>query len=103
MMKRVMMVGVALALLLGNVAQAHEGGTDARGVVTSITSEEIVVATVSGAELKARIVPTTEILRGKESIRAQDVHPGERVVVHAAPHEGRLEAKLVKVAGPKKP
>jgi hypothetical protein len=91
-------LGFALAPRVG----AHEGGTDARGVVKAITGDEIVVTTPSGAEVKAAIVPGTEIVRGKEAIGVRDVHPGERVVLHAAPHEGRLEAKLVKVADDKK-
>jgi hypothetical protein len=103
MTKRVVTVALALGILLGDVTRAHEGGTDARGVVRSITPEEIVVTTTSGAELKAHLVATTEFVRGKESIRAGDIRPGERVVVHAAEHGGRLEAKLVKVAEGKKP
>jgi hypothetical protein len=46
----------------------------------------------------SELVGHTEILRGTKSVPAQDVHPGERVVVHAAPREGRLEAGLVNLA-----
>jgi hypothetical protein len=89
---------VAAALLAGGLATAHEGGTDARGVVKVITAEELVVETTTGAELRVALVPTTEVQRGKQRILPREVRAGERVVVHAAPRGGRLEATLVRVA-----
>jgi hypothetical protein len=102
MRKLMAMVSIVAGLLAVPRAYAHEGGVDARGVVKTITGQEIVVTTTAGADLTVAIVPGTEVVRGKESIHAQDVHPGERVVVHAMHHDGRLEAKLIKVAGEKK-
>jgi hypothetical protein len=102
-MRKAVLCGVlALGLLVGARAVAHEGGTDARGVVKAITADELVVTTTAGAELKVAIVAGTEIQRGRAQIHAADVRPGERVVVHAATRAGHLEAMLVKVAADKR-
>jgi hypothetical protein len=98
MRKPILHAVLAAGLLVGAPALAHEGGKDARGVVKTITSQELVVTTTGGVDLKVAIVGDTEILRGTKSVPARDVHPGERVVVHAAPREGRLEAGLVNLA-----
>jgi hypothetical protein len=102
MWKPIVLVALAAGLVLARRADAHEGGTDAHGVVKTITAQEIVLTTTAGPELTVAIVPGTQIVRGEQAIRAQDVHPGERVVVHAMHHDGRLEAMLIKVAGQKK-
>lgn len=88
----------ALVWLSASTALAHEGGTDARGTVKEITSERIVLETPRGTELKVGLVSGTVILRGERAISAQEIHAGERAVVHAAMRAGKLEAMEIKVA-----
>ncbi len=90
------------AWVLGPSAQAHEGGTHARGTVKEITADRLVLTTTEGASVTVAMAPGTRILRGREAIRASEVHPGERAVVHAATRDGRLEATEVMVAAPSK-
>jgi hypothetical protein len=94
-------VALSLALVvwvLNSSAQAHEGGTHSRGTVKEITADRLVLTTTDGTSVTVALAPGTRILRGHEAIRASDVHPGERAVVHAATREGKLEATEVKVA-----
>ncbi len=79
-------------------AGAHEGGTHARGTVAEITQERIVLSTTEGKRVTVSLTPGTRILRGHRSIQPSDIRAGERVVVHAAPRGGQLEATEVMVA-----
>ena len=95
-MPRVAILSLALAgWLLGATAQAHEGGAHSRGTIKEIDADRIVLTTAQGAEVAIPMAPSTRILRGKRSIQAADVHPGERAVVHAASRGGKLEAEVV--------
>jgi hypothetical protein len=84
--------------LAGATALAHEGGTHARGTVKEITADRIVIATAGGADVTVALGPETRLLRGHKAISTAEVHPGERAVVHAATHDGKLEATEVMVA-----
>jgi hypothetical protein len=98
MMKRTLFAWLVLASgLLGVAAQAHEGGTHAKGTVKAITAEQIVVTT-AGADLAIALTPQTQVLRGHRQVPVTEVHPGERVVVHAAARGGKLKATEVRVA-----
>jgi hypothetical protein len=92
---------LAAACLSAAPALAHEGGTHERGTVKEVTAERIVLATGPGAEVTVRLLPSTQIVRGKHAIQATEIHPGERAVVHATKHDGELEASEVMVAEPK--
>jgi hypothetical protein len=96
-----------LAFALGAAplaASAHEGGHDARGVVTSVSAEELTIRTKQGEE-KFALGRETEFVKGGAPATAQDLNVGGRVVVHAKNKSGRLEAIKVQLApapGPKK-
>ncbi len=87
-----------LACLAGVPALAHEGGAHSRGTVKEITADRLVLTTTGGEDVTVAMMPDTRILRDHRTIRATDIHPGERAVVHAAPRGGRLEATAVMVA-----
>lgn len=70
---------------------AHEGGYDARGVVTSIAPQELIVSTNRGKE-KFVLTPETQFVKDVLPAAAQDLKPSDRVVVHARKKGGRLEA-----------
>jgi hypothetical protein len=98
-MRKKTMFTVALAgWLVAASAYAHEGGSHSRGTVKEITDDRIVLSTTQGASVTVAIAPDTRFVRGHRTIRAADVRPGERVVVHAANHDGKLEATEVMVA-----
>lgn len=89
---------VLAAWLAGASALAHEGGSHPRGTVKEITADRIVLTTPEGASVTVAMAPDTRILRGHRLIGAAEVRPGERAVVHAATHGGKLEATEVMVA-----
>jgi hypothetical protein len=92
---------ICLALagsLLGASVLAHEGGAHSLGTVKEISSDRIVITTAQGTDVTIPMSASTRILRGKKPIRATDVRPGERAVVHATHHDGKLEAAVVMVS-----
>jgi len=98
-MRKTTILTVALAgWLVGAHAYAHQGATHSRGTVKEITADRIVLTTTEGTSVVVAIAPDTRIFRGHRAIRPADVHPGERAVVHAASHGGKLEAIEVTVA-----
>jgi len=92
---------LALALCSAPVA-AHEGGHDARGVVTSVGPQELTIKTSHGEE-KFVLTPETQFVRDGLPATAQDLKSSDRVVVHAKKKGGRLEAFKVQLRSPASP
>ncbi len=97
-MRSLKLLAATLAAALALAVQAHEGGTHARGTVKEIAADHLVVAVAGGDDVRVVLLPGTQVLRGREAVPASDVRAGERVVVHAVPHGGTLEATEVRVA-----
>ena len=94
---------LAFALCSTPVA-AHEGGHDARGVVTSVGSQELSIKTTHGEETFV-LTPETQFVKDGSPATAQDLKASHRAVVHAKKKAGRLEAVKVQfksAARPKK-
>ena len=89
-----------LSVFAGPVA-AHEGGHDVRGVVSSVSAQELTVKTTKGAE-KFALTPETEFVKDGSPATAQDLKESDRVVVHAKKKAGRMEAIKVQFATPTK-
>jgi hypothetical protein len=92
---------LAFALCSTPVA-AHEGGHDARGVVTSVGPQELSIKTNHGEEMFV-LTPQTEFVKDGAPATAQDLKASERVVVHAKKNAGRLEAVKVQFKSPARP
>ena len=89
------MKSVLLACALFSLAaRGHEGGHDARGVVTSISASELTLQTSHG-EKKFVLTPGTEFVKDGAPATAQDLKPSTRAVVHAIKKSGRIEAVKV--------
>jgi Domain of unknown function (DUF5666) len=85
-------------------APAHEGGHDARGVITSAGAEELTLRTKQGEE-KFAVGKETEFVKDGAPATAQELSVGNRAVVHAKHRNGRMEAIKVEfatAAAPKK-
>ncbi len=95
-MARMKALAVIAAVAAAWAAPAHEGGVDVRGVVKTVTPERIEVATAKEVRAFA-LTPATEFVKGGAPARRQDLHPGDRVVVHGRERPGQTEAMLVKV------
>src|SRR5712664_2978398 len=92
---------LAFALCSTPVA-AHEGGHDARGVVTSVGPQELSIKTNHGEETFV-LTPETQFVKDGSPATAQDLKASERVVVHAKKNAGRLEAVKVQFKSPARP
>jgi hypothetical protein len=81
---------------------AHEGGYDARGVVTSVVPQELIIRTSHGEE-KFLLTPDTQFVKDGSPAAVQDLKPSDRVVVHAKKKGGRLEAFKVQFSRRERP
>lgn len=101
-MRRVTISSIlVVAWLLGPTALAHEGGVHAKGVVQEVTSEQLMLHTTDGKMVTLPLTSQTHIMRGGRMIKASDIEPGERAVVHSASRKGRLVATEVRVSAAK--
>ncbi|MCA1828974.1 MAG: DUF5666 domain-containing protein [Myxococcales bacterium] len=92
---------ISLLSALALPAAAHEGGHDVRGIVTSVSGQELTVNTKKGAE-RFVVTPQTEFVKNGSRSAARELHESDRVVVHAKKKNGQMEAIKVQFATPKK-
>jgi hypothetical protein len=96
-MRIVPLVALGVSLALPGVAAAHGNAVHARGTVKEIAPDHVVVA-ASGGDRSIALGPGTRILRGTRTVPVEDVHPGERVVVHAEREGDGLRATELRLA-----
>lgn len=86
------MVAVA-ALLVGSTALAHGGAEHVMGAVKSVTADALVVSTAHGTR-SFRVTDRTSVVKDGSASALTEVHPGDRVVVHAT-HGAPQEAERI--------
>lgn len=85
-------IGAALALALTVPAYlgAHEGHAHkVMGTVTTLHRNHLEVKATDGKSSTIRLNAKTKILRGKAKATAEEIKPGERVVVTATETKGK--------------
>jgi len=100
-MKRSTVVVMIGLLLAASTAFAHGDMEHVLGTVTGTTDHSITVKTRTGATTEVAVDSATEFLRGDAHVSLPDVHPGDRVVIHARNHDGKLQAAKVQLGTPK--
>lgn len=101
-MRRFLLPLLLLAAWLPGPALAHEGGTHAKGTVHQVSASGIMLQTPEGKMVTLPVGQQTHVMRGDKVIELTDIKPGERAVVHAMTHDGKLEATEIRVAGASK-
>jgi hypothetical protein len=91
MKKQALMMAVLVGLAASPLL-AHGGGPHLKGTVTGITADQITMKDAEGHESQAKITPQTHFLRGKAVGKRDDLHQGDRVVVHTRKKGDSLEA-----------
>ena len=101
MKKQVLMMAVFLGLSASPVL-AHGGGPHLKGTVSAIAPDQIIVKGADNHESIAKLTPQTRFIRSKAVGKRDDVHQGDRVVVHTRKEGDRLEAVEVRYGTTKK-
>lgn len=85
MRKRLMMAAtLTVALVASPYVWAHEGHAHKMmGTVTARQDNRLEIKSVDGKSSTITLDEKTKILRGKSKVSAQDINPGDRVVVTA--------------------
>jgi hypothetical protein len=94
-------VAVMLSLLLTTAALAHGGMEHVIGTVSAVSDHSITVKTTAGETKEVGVDGSTKFLRGQISLGLSDVHVGDRVVIHAAKHEEKLQGAEVQLGAVK--
>jgi hypothetical protein len=100
MMRRRLILGAALvaALAIPGYSFAHEGHVHkVMGTVISLHENHLEVKATNGKTSTMTLNEKTRILRGKAKAKAEDLKPGERVVVTATETKAK-DGKLSMVA-----
>jgi hypothetical protein len=102
-MNKVLKLLVACALAVATSgAWAHGTGVHAKGTLKRVSAARLVVQTEEG-EKAFQLSPATKFLKGSSPSSAADLHPGDRVVVHAKEANGALEATQVRFGAASRP
>lgn len=88
---------VASALLMTTLATAHAGMEHIVGTVSAVSDHSITVKTTAGESKEAGVDSSTKIVRGDATVALSDVMVGDRIVVHAQKHDGKLQAAEVEL------
>jgi hypothetical protein len=91
MKRRALMTAVFLGLAASPLL-AHGGGPHLRGTVSAIAPDQITVKDAGGRESQVKITPQTLFMQGKAMGKPEDLHQGDRVVVHTRRKADGLEA-----------
>jgi hypothetical protein len=94
-----------MALFLGLAAfpvLAHGGGPHLKGTVSAIAPDQITVKDADNREWQAKITPQTRFSRWKAVGNREDLHQGDRVVVHTRKKGDGLEAIEVRYGATRK-
>jgi uncharacterized protein (DUF2147 family) len=99
-MRRKALLGFALMAIAATLAVAHGEKKHVTGTVEKVSGDAVVVKTMDGKSVEVKLTPnTTYVSRvGSEDKQAavSDLAVGNRVVIHATPKGGTLEADEVR-------
>src|SRR5882724_4530352 len=94
-----------MAMFLGLAALpalAHGGGPHLKGTISAISADQVTVKDADGHESQAKITPQTRFIRSKAVGSREDLHQGDRVVVHTRKKGDGLEAVEVRYGATRK-
>jgi hypothetical protein len=89
------------ALLLSTFAAAHGGMDHVMGTVSELTSHSISVRALDGSTKVVEFDKETKFVKGESPAAANDLHLGDRVVIHAHKTDAVLHAAEVKIGAAK--
>jgi hypothetical protein len=99
--RRLMLVALALTLVLPGVVRAHPGHAHKiMGTITAVDAKHLVVKATDGKESSIQILPATMFKKGKTKGSTTDLKVGLRVVVTMADDTEPLKAREIQYSAP---
>ncbi len=86
-----------LLVLCSPLVFAHNGLEHVMGTVAKISASSLEVTTPAGKNVTVMLDAATKWMKGTSAVPAASVKQGERVVIHARPQNGKLEAVEITV------
>jgi|tagenome__1003787_1003787.scaffolds.fasta_scaffold19096515_1 hypothetical protein len=91
-------IGVlVITLFLTTFAFTHGNLEHLVGTVTAVSDHSISVKTTAGESKEVAVDGSTKYTRGDAPAALADIHIGDRIVIHAKAHEGKLQAAEVQL------
>ena len=88
----------ALSVLVPAAARGHEGHSDkVMGTVSSIAGNHVMVKTTAGKTVMVMVDAKTKITRGKETLKADALKVGDRLVAEGPLEKDMLTATAVRL------
>jgi hypothetical protein len=86
---------VAMFVLVGTLAFAHEGNEHVRGVVTQVSAQSVTVQTAPNVTKTLTLSDKTTFKKAGKVARLEDVKVGDRVVIDVP--EKTTQASLIQI------
>jgi hypothetical protein len=93
--KTILMLAI---VALAATAFAHGDMEHLLGTVTAVSDHSLTVKTPKGEVKEVEVDKTTKVVRSEQEIALNDIHVGDRVVIHARKHDEKLLAAEVRLA-----
>jgi len=93
--RRALILCALLIAAAATPAFAHEHTV--LGTVTHVTGDRVTMKTIQGKEVAVTVTKSTRITRGKETVKADAIKDGIRIVVTTASDEAPYAAKLIQL------
>lgn len=98
--KRMLSIAIAAPLLM-QLVFAHGGLEHVMGTVTEASAASVTVKSTDGKTVIVTIDSKTQFTKAGANVTAQDVKPGDRVVIHAKKDGDKLIAQTVQIGAAK--
>ncbi len=102
-MKTALNTLTAVVLLTGFAAFAHGDEKHLKGIVTKVEGMTLTLAIEKGEPLVVNLDEKTAFTRGAAKVTLRDLAVGDKAVIHAKEHDGKMIAHEVKLAAASKP
>jgi Domain of unknown function (DUF5666) len=97
-------LSLLLMLCCATAALAHGDKKHVMGTIEKVSPDSVVVKVKDGTSVMVKLVSSTVFIKHSSTsdtpAKVSDLATGDRVVIHATPKEGGLEANEVKFSPP---
>ena len=93
-----------LAIASGSIVLAHDGHDHkVMGTITMAMADHVMLKTTDGKDVTIQVTKDTKVTKDKQTMKAQDIPVGARVVVTAIEEKEQMKAKEIQVGVAAKP
>ena len=102
MNQRLIMIGIATALMLPALAVAHpeHAAHKVMGTVTMVAADHVMIKATDGKEVTIGVNADTKVMTGKIGMKLADIKTGARIIATVASEKAPFTATVIAVGAP---